>query len=406
MTGRHAQQRPQVMKAQSSVKSPSKPGDHAALVAVFASVAAVGIVWGSLIPLLTVLMERDGVSSTLIGLNSAMPVLAVFVTSRLMPFIARRIGLNPALFGGLAVIAVCVLALFFFRSYGAWLALRFLIGLAAAVHWILSEAWINTLAPPERRGFYVGIYGMLILGGFALGPIVLTLIPIDGILPFALIAVSVVLSAIPIYIFRHHLPRLDDRPQHGSLAPMYVAPVTFLAALVSGLADGALWTLITVYGIDKGMSETGALQLLAALNVGTVLLQVPIGWLADRYGAVRLLVVCGVIGLAGALLLPIAMAGQSVLALWALAFVWGAFLASLYTIGLVELGHRFEGAALAEANGLFVSGYSLGSFVGPLAGGVAMDQSGPDALPAAVALVCALFLVFALVHGRFYRARG
>lgn len=360
--------------------------------AVFASVAATGIVWGTMIPLLTVLMERDGVSSAMIGLNSAMPVLAVLVTSRFMPWIGRNIGLSPALFGGLAVIAAGILALAYFRSYGAWLALRFVIGMAAAVHWILSEAWINTLAPPERRGFYVGIYGTLILAGFALGPIILTLIPIDGILPFALIAASVVAAGIPIYIQRDRLPKLDDRPQQANLTQFHVAPIVFLAAIVSGLSDGALWTLITVYGIDKGIGERGALHLLAALNIGTVLLQIPIGWLADRIGAVSVLTLCGVIGLAGALLLPFVILGKPVIVLWALAFIWGAFLASLYTVGLIELGRRFEGAALADANGLFVSGYSLGGLIGPLAAGQAMDIAGADALPASVAIVCAAFL--------------
>jgi MFS family permease len=271
--------------------------------------------------------------------------------------------------------------------------------MAAAVHWILSEAWINALAPPDRRGVYVGIYGTLILSGFALGPLLLTLIPIDGVLPFALIAAAVTAAGIPIYFQRHRLPKLDDRPQRASLGPILIAPVVFLAALASGLADGALWTLLPVYGIERGIGEAGALHLLAALNVGTVLLQVPIGWLADRIGAVSVLILCGAVGVAGALLLPFAIAGPPVLVLWAVAFVWGAFVASLYTIGMVELGRRFTGAGLAEANGLFVSSYSLGGLAGPLGAGVAMDLAGAEALPIAVALVCGGFFLFA-VRGR------
>lgn len=372
-----------------------KDGDGRVLIAVFASVAATGIVWGTMIPLLTILMERDGVSATLIGLNSAMPVLAVLVTSRLMPWIARSIGLSPALFGGLGFIVAGILAMAYFRSYEAWLVLRFLIGLAAAIHWILSEAWINTLAPPGRRGYYVGIYGTLILAGFALGPIVLSIIPIDGVLPFALIAVSVLLSGIPIYLWREGLPKLDERPQSASLAPLLIAPTVFLASIASGLADGALWSLLTVYGIDKGLGEQGALHLLAALNVGTVLLQIPIGLLADRIGARQVLILCGAVGVAGALLLPFVVTGQPVALLWALAFVWGAFVAALYTVGLIALGRRFKGAALAEANSLFVSGYSVGGLVGPLAAGMAMDQAGADALPVTIALVSGAFLAFA-----------
>jgi MFS family permease len=315
-----------------------------------------------------------------------------------MPWIGRTIGLSPALFGSLVVIAIGIMAMAYFRSYGAWLALRFVIGLAAAVHWILSEAWINTLAPPGQRGVYVGIYGAIILSGFALGPIVLTIVPIDGVYPFALIAVSVLVSGIPIFLLRDRLPKLDDRPPQTSLALLGVAPIVFLASLASGLADGALWTLLTVYGIDKGIGETGALYLLAALNIGTVLLQIPIGWLADRIGAVNVLYICAATGIAGGLALPFVITGPNVLVLWTLAFVWGAFLASLYTVGLIELGRRFEGAALADANGLFVSGYSIGGLIGPLACGMAMDSAGADALPASIVLVCGLFLASAFAN--------
>lgn len=378
-----------------SSPSTSDDGKVPALAAVFASVAAAGLVWGTMIPLLTVLMERDGVSAALIGLNSAMPVLAVIVTSRLMPWIARRIGLAPALFGGLVVIALGTLALPYFRTYGAWLVLRFVIGLAAAVHWILSEAWVNTLAPPDRRGLYVGLYGTIILGGFALGPIILTVIPIDGVLPFVLIAGSVLVAGVPLFLLRRRLPALDDGPHHASLSLFRLTPAIFAAALTAGLTEGALWTLLTIYGIDKGLGETGALHLLAALNIGTVVLQLPIGWLADRLGATLVLNICAVAGLAGAFLLPVLITGWPVLVLWAFAFAWGAFLASLYTVALIELGRRFEGAALANANGLFVSAYCLGGLIGPLAIGAAMDTAGPGALPAAVGLTSAAFLMVA-----------
>lgn len=382
-------------------------GEHggSALIAVFASVTATGIAWGTLMPLLTVLMERDGVPATLIGLNSAMPVLAVMLTARLMPWISRRIGIAPALFGGVGVITAGILAMAVWRSYEAWLFIRFVIGLAGAIHWILSETWINTLSPPGRRGLYVGLYGALFMGGFAIGPIGLTIIPIEGVLPFALVAAGVLISGIPLFLLRHRLPKLDDRPHRSSLAPLLAAPTVFLAVLTAGLADGALWALLTVYGIDKGIGESGALHLLAALNIGTVLLQIPIGWVADRVGARTVLIVCGAAGMAGGLLLPLAMAGQSVLLLWALAFVWGALLASLYTVALVELGRRFEGAALAEANGLFVSGYSLGGLAGPLVAGALMDRGGPDRLPQFVVVVTGLFLVVAIVR-TLQRARA
>ncbi|MEZ5773404.1 MAG: MFS transporter [Hyphomicrobiaceae bacterium] len=372
--------------------------DRLALAAVFASVASTGIAWGTLTPLLTVLMERDGVPASLIGLNSAAPVLAVLIAARLLPTVSRRIGVAGALFGGLASTVVAIMLMAYLRSYEAWLAIRFVLGITGSVHWILSETWINTLSPPNRRGLFVGIYGALFMAGFALGPLMLTAIPIEGALPFALVALATAAAGLPLYLLRHRLPRLDDRPQKASLAPLLTTPTVFLGVLTSGLADSALWALLTVYGIQKGLGETPALELLAALNIGTVALQIPLGWIADRIGARPMLLLCGAVGTAGGLALPFAMDDWPVALVWSLVFIWGAMLAALYTVALVELGRRFSGAALAEANAVFVSGYSLGGLVGPLVAGFAMDGRGPDALPGYVAVVTGAYLVFAVVR--------
>jgi MFS family permease len=132
------------------------------------------------------------------------------------------------------------------------------------------------------------------------------------------------------------------------------------------------------------------------LGVGTVTLQLPLGWLADKVGRRRLLLVSGVAGAAGAMALPLALGLPSLL--WVILFLWGGFFVGLYTIALAELGERFQGPALAGANGLFVMSYSVGSLAGPPALGVAMDVFGPNGLPFGLAAACLAFLLVATVR--------
>uniref|UniRef100_UPI0013D393F4 MFS transporter n=1 Tax=Klebsiella pneumoniae TaxID=573 RepID=UPI0013D393F4 len=52
----------------------------------------------------------------------------------------------------------------------AWFPLRFVFGASLAVLFVLSEYWINAVAPEARRGLVLGIYATALSLGFAAGP--------------------------------------------------------------------------------------------------------------------------------------------------------------------------------------------------------------------------------------------
>jgi MFS family permease len=367
-----------------------------ALTAILASLTAAGLTDGTSYPLFSVLLDRAGHSSTVIGLHAAMPILGTIVTAPFIPLLIRRFGVQATMFGSLALIVVCYLLFPLLPSLSVWFVLRFMVGVGMAVHWIVSETWLNAAATSHRRGLYAGLYATLMSIGFAVGPALLTVIDLDTALPFAIIAGAVVLVGIPLYWARNSMPAIEPARSDSHLWPLAAAPTIFLAALVAGVFDASLLSLLVVYGIRTGFTEANALILLTVLGIGTVTLQLPLGWLADKVGRRRLLLVSGVAGAAGAMALPLALGLPSLL--WVILFLWGGFFVGLYTIALAELGERFQGPALGGANALFVMSYSVGSLAGPPALGVAMDVFGPNGLPFGLAAACLLFLLVATVR--------
>lgn len=81
---------------------------------------------------------------------------------------------------------------------------------------------------------------------------------------------------------------------------------------------------------------------------------------------------------------------------YALLLVWGGITGGFYTIGLTQLGSRFNGADLASANAMFVMLYSIGMMLGPFGAGMAMDHIGTNAL---TWLLAALFAAHAMIAG-------
>jgi MFS family permease len=130
------------------------------------------------------------------------------------------------------------------------------------------------------------------------------------------------------------------------------------------------------------------LLLVAVFMAGNVVLQVPIGLLADRYGRRRLLGVCALTSALGPLLLLRSLDAPWLL--WPLLFVWGGTLYAFYSQGVALLGEKFAVENLSSANTLFVMVYCLGGVLGPSVGGLLMDawpRHGLQALLSSAAFV-------------------
>ncbi len=83
-----------------------------------------------------------------------------------------------------------------------------------------------------------------------------------------------------------------------------------------------------------------------ALSLGNILLQIPLGLLAERFGGRAMIVVCALATIACAHLLPLLILTPLV---WVVLLVMGAVGYGVYTMALVELGARFKGSVLVAA---------------------------------------------------------
>jgi MFS family permease len=147
--------------------------------------------------------------------------------------------------------------------------------------------------------------------------------------------------------------------------------------------------------MHRGLSEATMALGLAVLNIGNVFLQIPIGWLADRFSRRLVLGCCAGATASGACLLPIA-ADHSAVALFALLFFWGSCAYGVTTVSLAELGDRFSGAILLAGSAAFTLASGIGGIFGGPVAGTAIDYLGNRGLIVAVATA---FSALALLVG-------
>ncbi|MDP2120931.1 MAG: MFS transporter [Hoeflea sp.] len=363
-----------------------------ALFAAISAITAVGIAIGLGLPLLSIILEKRGVSSTMIGLNSAMAGVAAMVAAPISTMIAQRFGVVTTMVLSIVAAAVSALGFYFAEALWMWFPLRIVFHGAITILFVLSEFWINTAAPPSRRGLVLGIYATVLSLGFAAGPLIFSVIGSEGILPFLIGAGVILLAAVPIIMARKENPVIGKAPDHPFLRYVFLVPTATAAVFVFGAVESGGLALFPVYANRTGFTESQGALLLMMMGLGNVLFQIPVGLIADKIGDRRkLLSLFAVIGLVGSLALPFLI--HSWLLTAAILLFWGGSVAGLYTVGLAHLGDKLHGADLASANAAFVFCYALGMLVGPQTIGVAMDVAGNNGFAWALAFFFAIYVV-------------
>ena len=146
-------------------------------------------------------------------------------------------------------------------------------------------------------------------------------------------------------------------------------------------------------GTRAGFAPEHAVTLLSIFVAGNIVLQYPLGWLADRMNRVLLILVLIMISVFCPLLLPYCL--EMTIPGLIVIFIWGVASTGIYTMGTILLGQRFRGAELAGASAAFTAMYAMGILVGPPGAGAAMDLFGPEGLIYTMVVLYALVLPIA-----------
>lgn len=374
---------------------PAAPSPLRSQLAIIGAASVFGLTYGLSAPLIAVALHRRGLSESLIGLNAMMYALGVLAVALLLPRLAVRFGARAVM--AFALLAVAI-TLPLFPAAGwlwLWFPLRFVLGMASECVFVLSEVSVNQLSAEHNRARSIAIYTAALSLGFALGPLIINLAGSDSAVPYATGSVLALIAFAVVLLPGVHVPTFEQETSGGSgrlWTLAVLAPVTLAATALNSSLETAGLTFLPLYAMRLGWSENNAHLLISVLMIGAIALQLPIGWLGDRFNRRRLVLLFAVLSVLGALAWPLVFHNPWLA--YPLVFVWGGLFVGIYTLMITIVGSLYSGARLLGIYTVMSVAWGIGAMCGPALAGVSM-QVMQHGLPLFAATACAGFAFYA-----------
>nr|WP_315464719.1 MFS transporter [uncultured Rhodoferax sp.] len=357
------------------------------VVSTLAQVGQFGIVY----VMVPVWLALQDLSAAQLGFFAASLWMGQMPGLGLAPWLCRHWGARTVVVVGMACSVVALLGIAWVPMaslpWPAYLACGLLGGLGLGLRWVGLEPWLYHIAPAHARGRLVGFHETLIAAAPVVAPAIAAGVGLQGH-TILWVGVGFIVSALVPLAFARTPPveeahHANSWPQSARAAwPHRIFRQGLLIALCGGMLESALAGLFAVFAGDRGFDAEGIAHLLTAFGLGGLLLQYPVGWMADHWGlrAAGALAALGT-ALAAALLAyaPNIAGLPDVPVAFVTLFVLGGLITAFLTLSLIAATKTPTPDMTWNVSSLSMA-YSLSAVVGPVVAGGAMTATSSVAL--------------------------
>jgi MFS family permease len=267
---------------------------------LIAANVVVALGYGVVAPVLPQYARHFGVS-----ISAATFVISAFALMRLVAappagLLVQRLGERRVYISGLLIVALSTAACAFAQTYWQLLLFRSLGGLGSAMFTVSSLGLMIRISPPDARGRVAGLFSSGFLIGSVGGPVLGSLTAGLGLAaPFVIYGAALLVAATVVFVNLRHstVAAPEENSEPAMSVRMVLRHPAYRAALFSNFATGwaafglriALVPLFVVEVLGRGPRFAGIA--LATFAIGNISAVIPSGYLSDRVGRRKLLIV-------------------------------------------------------------------------------------------------------------------
>lgn len=365
-------------------------------------------------PVLPLFARHLGASAPLVGFVSAASTITGIVVKLPAGALSDVWGRRPLLIAGAVAFALMPFTYVGIWSLTALVLLRFVHGNATAIFGPVSAATLSDLAPPERRGAWLGTYATVQGVAQAIGPVAAGALIAGGLFwpAFAmsgvieLVALAVVLTwppAPPATVSLHGGRWTALRHGVAEVASDPRILTTSLAQASQFFVNGTMTAFLPLYASEVVHVDAWRIGIVIGTQTLTTLCARPLfGILSDRLGR-RPLIIAGLASCGLATLLTSFATTGLTLTLVVMAYGAGVAVTTSSTSAFVtDVTRR---ARYGAAHGVFGTIYDVGDASGPIVAGLLVAGLGYAGMFRVMGVVClGAALLFAVVSRQWHTA--
>ena len=346
--------------------------------AVFVTTMGAGLV----APLLPVYAHELGAGGLQIGL-----IFGAFSLTRtiFVPYFGKlsdRKGKRPLLTVGLFIYFLTSLLYIVSKSVETLILLRLGQGFASAMILPVAQAYVGEITPKGKEGRVMGLFNVSLYGGLSSGPVMGGMVKDWFNIQASFLGMGA-LTFVGFMLCLIFLPAESMSEKNGPAGSKASVPYMKLIKIPSVFSIfafrvcfttciGITWAFLPILASTKMALSSSAIGAVVMINVLIAgLLQVPMGYLADRFSKKILTISGGLLAILAVLYLDRTESfGGLILANGILGLAGGVSFPAIMAFGVIE-GRRTK--AMGSIMGLLALGHSLGMLAGPVLAGALLE---------------------------------
>lgn len=367
--------------------------------ALFLSVVLLQLSTGGVGPLDAISGLTLGFSTEQIGLLGSAHFLGFFIGCWWAPRLMGTVGHSRAFAAFTALGAIGLIGHTLTDDPLAWAGMRIASGLCVAGCYTVIEAWLNAKVTNETRGRAMGSYRIVDMGASLAAQLIIAVLPPAAYVSYNLLAILCCAALLPLTLTRASQPETPTAPRLRPGLAWRCSPLAVAGVLVAALSSASFRMVGPLYGQEVGLEIDQIAFFLAAFVLGGALAQYPMGWLADKYDRRWVLIWLSVAAILSSGV-TIAAAGLGTLSVMMTAGIFGF---TTFPIFSVSAAHAHDFATTSERielSAALIFFYAIGAIASPFAASALIENYGPSALFAMIALGHLALIIFGLSRMR------
>jgi len=282
-----------------------------------------------------------------------------------------------------------------------WVIFRMLTGFCFAILYIVIESWLNDRSNNQNRGLIFSIYVMITLTVQALGQLMVLLYEPSGIELFAIISILITLAAIPVALSTSPAPEIKKTANFNLKKLFIISPAAIIGCLFVGSVNGSFWSLAPIFMTSLFSDISYTAWFMTSTIIGGALSQWPIGFLSDKIGRRKMIVLNALSGVFIASLIISSIQSIDFIGINLLGAAWGAVSFPMYTLTVAHANDNADPSDYVLVSSSLLLMFGIGAILGPMLSSTLISFTNPSGLfvfTGVMHLLLAIYLSYRIIR--------